>query len=65
MFAEDGLEKINSIDSTLKIYGQLSAGELVDLTHKESTPWAISGRGRNKDEIIKNETIKKFHCNEK
>ena len=35
MFAEDGLEKINSIDSTLKIYGQLSAGELVDLTHKE------------------------------
>lgn len=64
LFAKDGVEKIKSIDDTLKQYGHLTAGDLVDLTHKENTPWDLSGRGRLSDEIIKNETIKKFHCNE-
>mgnify|MGYP003299097472 FL=1 len=35
IFAEEGTEKILSIDKTLKKYGSLSASELVDLTHKE------------------------------
>lgn len=64
IFAESGFEKINSIDETIEKYGRLSASDLVDLTHRDYTPWAISGRGQNKDEIISNEVIKKFHCNE-
>ena len=38
LFAEDGIEKILSIDKTLKKYGNLSASELVNLTHREKTP---------------------------
>ena len=64
MFAEFGVEKIRSIDETIRKYGKLSAYELVNLTHKEHTPWSESGAGQNIDEIISNEIIKKFHCNE-
>lgn len=64
LFAEDGINKIKSIDETLEKYGELSAGELVDLTHRPSTPWDISGRGIKKDEIIDNDVIKQYHCNE-
>ena len=64
IFAEFGIEKINSIDETLEKYGRFSAGDLVDLTHREDTPWSISGKGQFKDKIISNDVIKKFHCNE-
>ena len=64
IFAENGVEKINSIDCTLEKYGKLSAGDLVDITHRDNTPWDISGKGKNRNEIIPNEVIKKFHCNE-
>lgn len=45
LFAEDGTEKIISIDATLKKYGHLTAGQLVDLTHRESTPWTMTRKG--------------------
>ena len=64
IFAEYGIEKINSIDETIEKYGKFSAGELVELTHRKDTPWAVSGKGKYRDEIISNEIIKKFHCNE-
>lgn len=64
LFAREGVEKIKSIEDTLKKYGDLSAGDLVDLTHKSETPWDLSGRGQLKDKIIENEIIKKYHCNE-
>ncbi len=64
LFAEDGINKIKSIDETIKKYGGLSAKDLVDLTHRELTPWSLSGKGRNIDEIIEDKTIKLFHCNE-
>lgn len=64
MFAEGGIEKINSIDETIKKYGMFSAGGLVDITHNKNTPWAISGRGENMNEIISNEIIKRYHSNE-
>ena len=31
-----------SIETTLKKYGQLTASQLVELTHKESTPWTMT-----------------------
>ena len=59
-FAEDGINKIFSIDETLKKYSYLSASGLVTLTHKECTPWDVT---KNKTEIT-DEVILKFHKNE-
>lgn len=64
LFAEDGVNKINSIDATLKIYGNFTANDLVNITHRKSTPWDISGRGEIENKIIENQIIKKYHCNE-
>lgn len=62
LFAEDGTEKIISIDSTLKRYGHLTAGQLVDLTHRASTPWTKTPKTtwpfRSE---IKQEVIKQYH----
>lgn len=52
LFAQDGLEKIRSIDQTIEIYGKYTARELVDLTHRKSTPWEMSGKGQHRDEVI-------------
>lgn len=62
LFAEDGTEKIFSIEETLKKYGGKTASELVDITHKKDSPW-------NKTETnifikypeIKVDTIEKYH----
>lgn len=65
IFAEDGTEKILSIDKTLKKYGSLSASELVDLTHKKDTPWFKTFKGI--EEVYSNielDTIKQYHINE-
>ena len=43
LFAKRWDKKIKSIDNTIKKYGNLSAGELVDVTHKKNTPWDLSG----------------------
>ncbi len=64
IFAENGLEKINSIDETIEKYAKCTAGKLVELTHKPETPWAISGKGVKRNEKISNKTIKLCHCNE-
>lgn len=64
LFAEDGIEKINSIDDTLEKYGNFSANQLVHLTHKDLIPWDMAGRGTQQYVVIDNEIIKKFHCNE-
>lgn len=62
LFAEDGTEKIISIDATLKRYGHLTAGQLVDLTHRANAPWTKTLRApwplRSE---IKPETIKRYH----
>ncbi len=66
LFAEDGIGKIVSIERTLKRYGGLTATELVELTHKEDSPW----KKTYKDEgvaysQIELDTIKKYHKFEK
>ncbi len=62
LFAEDGTEKIISIDKTLKKYGHLTASQLVELTHKASTPWTVTPKGTWPFySEIKHETIKQYH----
>ncbi len=65
MFAEDGTEKIISIEKTLKKYANLTASELVDLTHNDDTPWAKTPKSEDNLYVtIKLDVIKKYHKNE-
>ena len=64
LFAEDGTEKMMSIDKTLKTYGDVSASELVDLTHRENAPWAQSSKNISKLKpysLMKLDTIRDCH----
>ena len=62
LFAENGTEKLISIEKTLKKYGSLSATDLVDLTHKDKSPWSKSFKGLGKlYSSMKLDTIKKYH----
>ena len=62
LFAEDGTEKILSIEKTLKKYGGLTASQLVDLTHKEKAPWSITSKSSWLSySPIKKDTIKEYH----
>lgn len=62
LFAKDGTEKLMSIEKTLEKYGSLSASQLVDLTHKDNTPWSKTPKDTKKlFSTIKLDTIKKYH----
>lgn len=62
LFAEDGTGKIVSIEKTLKKYGDLTATELVGLTHKQDSPW---NKTYKNEEVaysqIELDTIKEYH----
>ena len=62
-FAKNGLSKWYVVDEVLKKYGDLTAGELVNLTHKKNTPWYVSPKEENYSEIS-DENILKYHKNE-
>ena len=54
--------KIISIEKTLQKYGELTASELVDVTHKQNSPW--NKTYKNEDVTfsqIELDTIKKYH----
>ena len=61
LFSKDGIEKMKSIDRTLEMYGQLSAGALVSLTHRQGSPWDLSGRGEGTYRNITDGNILKGH----
>lgn len=62
LFAEDGTEKIISIDTTLKKYGYLTAGQLVDLTHRANAPWTKTLKSTWPfRSVIKKDVIKQYH----
>ena len=62
LFAEGGTKKLLSIEKTLKKYGGLSAADLVDLTHRDNTPWSKSFKGLGKlYSAMKLDTIKEYH----
>ena len=56
-----GLNKLVSIEETLKKYGNLSASELVNLTHRTNTPWYLSDEGKENNKIITDNIIKEYH----
>lgn len=65
LFAEDGTGKLLSIEETLKKYGKKTASELVDITHKENSPWNKTDKGiLKKYPEIKLDIIEKYHKNE-
>ena len=61
--SESGFEKCVSIDNTLGKYGNFSAGELVDITHKPHSPWRETYKGLEY-QLIDDEIILEFHKNE-
>ena len=64
MASRDGLKKIAIIDETLKKYGNLTASELVNLTHRVNSPWYISDHGESNNKIISDDIILKNHIDE-
>lgn len=66
LFATDGTEKVLSIDKSLRKYGGLTASQLVELTHRENTPWSITPKGSwITYSTIKLDTIREYHKFEK
>ena len=61
LFAEDGKGKIVSIDKTLKKYGDLTAIDLVELTHKEESPWRKTYKDEETYLEMELDTIKNYH----
>ena len=64
LFSAGGLKKLSSIIDTLSKYQSLSAGSLIDLTHRKRSPWAHSDSTKI-DFLISDESICKYHVNEK
>lgn len=51
LFAEDGQEKVVSIDKTLERYGGLDGRDLVQITHREGSPWSRVDRTGRYDRL--------------
>ena len=62
--SKNGLDKISIIEKTLKKYGHLKASDLVNLTHRDNSPWYISGRGKDNNKVIEDISIINNHCYE-
>ena len=62
--SNDGIEKINSIDETLKKYKNYDTQGLIELTHKEGTPWTINDKGKKSYKEISDDDILKYHIHE-
>lgn len=63
--SKNGLEKLTSIENTLKKYGNYRASELVDLTHKKNSPWYYCEKKETNNKIISDDIILKYHKFEK
>ena len=57
MFSTYGEQKINSIEDTLKRYAKYSAGELINITHRQGSPWDRTEQSHE----IHDELIQQFH----
>ena len=64
LFAEDGSMKVFSIDKTLETYNDMTANDLVNLTHKKDSPWSIVRNRNNGWGVIEDEDIFNYHKNE-
>ena len=64
LFARMGIKKMLYINQVLYKYGNYTASQLVEITHKENTPWAKTYTGEVYKKID-DKTILKYHKNEK
>lgn len=64
LFARMGIKKMLYINQVIYKYGNYTAGQLVDITHKKNTPWERSYTGEIYTHID-DETILKYHKNER
>lgn len=62
LFAKNGSLKLSAIDKTIENYKNFTASQLVDLTHKEKSPWYVA-KEKGLSTITK-DLILKFHVNE-
>lgn len=58
LFAESGFDKCLSIDKTIGHYGSLDGGQLIDVTHREGSPWRHTAQSA----LISDDDIIKYHC---
>lgn len=62
MASKYGSDKIYSIDDTLKKYGDMSAYELVNITHKKNSPWSVVGYVEGEQpKTINKDIVYKYH----
>ena len=64
LFARKKKKKMIYINQVINNYGNYTAGQLVEITHKKDTPWEKTYTGETYT-IIDDETIKEYHKNEK
>lgn len=60
LFAKNGFDKLCSIEKTIEKYGRYSAGELVDITHRDGSPWSCVDSSKPYQTIC-DELIKEHH----
>lgn len=63
LFAEDGQGKVCSIDETLSKFDKYPTQMLVEMTHRERTPWSVTKRDRPYTRISDSDILK-YHVNE-
>ena len=63
-FSSNGLDKLYCIDDTIKRCKDLTATQLIDITHSDGSPWKSVYDGTYR-KIIPDELIKERHCVEK
>lgn len=63
--SDKGSRAIETIISTIEKYSDLTASQLVNITHCENSPWSNSYTGAYKNDVITDETINKYHKFEK
>lgn len=63
MFARCGIQKLDSIKNTIEKYGDYSAYELVDITHRDGAPWTFVDY-KASHANIPDSIIKQYHCAE-
>lgn len=59
LFADNGIEKLDSIGSTLDKYSRYTATQLVELTHEKNSPWDVTDK--RKFSVIEDEVILTNH----
>ena len=60
LFAQDGMEKLQSIDKTIQRYSKYTARALVDITHREGSPWSYVDSSKH-FQLISDELITLHH----